>query len=110
MTKLAASILAAVVCLGLASTAQAQHFAPPSRGHYDYHPGHFERHRLHAHYVPGHYDYHPGYQQAAPLPPAPATFPRYSGPSPYAAPSFPQSGQHYPGYAAPFGAGHGRNY
>lgn len=26
--------------------------------HYDYHPGGFERHYNHYHYVPGHYDFH----------------------------------------------------
>lgn len=26
--------------------------------HWDYHPGHFQRHGNHYHYVPGHYDYH----------------------------------------------------
>lgn len=26
--------------------------------HYDYHPGGFERHGNHFHYVPGHWDYH----------------------------------------------------
>jgi hypothetical protein len=26
--------------------------------HYDYHPGGFERHRNHYHYVPAHYDFH----------------------------------------------------
>ncbi len=26
--------------------------------HYDYHPGGFQRHGNHYHYVPGHYDYH----------------------------------------------------
>ena len=26
--------------------------------HYDYHPGHYVRHRGHYDYVPGHYDYH----------------------------------------------------
>jgi hypothetical protein len=32
-------------------------------GHYDYHPGSFQRHRNHFHYVPGHYDYHhPGHR------------------------------------------------
>lgn len=29
-------------------------------GHYDYHPGAFQRHGLHFDYVPGHYDYHQG--------------------------------------------------
>ncbi len=26
--------------------------------HYDYHPGGFQRHGNHYHYVPGHYDFH----------------------------------------------------
>jgi hypothetical protein len=26
--------------------------------HFDYHPGYYQRHRNHFHYVPGHYDYH----------------------------------------------------
>jgi hypothetical protein len=27
-------------------------------GHFDYVPGHFDRHGNHSHYHPGHYDYH----------------------------------------------------
>ncbi len=33
-------------------------YTPLPRGHYDYVPGHFDRHRGHFHYTPGHYDYH----------------------------------------------------
>lgn len=33
-------------------------FVPAPRGHYDYVPGHFDRHRGHYDFKPGHYDYH----------------------------------------------------
>lgn len=33
-------------------------FVPAPRGHYDYVPGHFDRHRGHYDYKPGHFDYH----------------------------------------------------
>jgi hypothetical protein len=42
-----------------------QRWCPPggygqwhNTSHWDYHPGSFQRHRNHFHYVPGHYDYH----------------------------------------------------
>ena len=33
------------------------------RGHWDYHPGYYQRHCDHYDYVPGHYDYHRGGHQ-----------------------------------------------
>ena len=34
------------------------HYDWHDTSHYDFHPGGFERHRNHYHYVPPHYDYH----------------------------------------------------
>ncbi len=34
------------------------HYDWHDTSHYDYHPGGFQRHNNHYHYVPGHYDYH----------------------------------------------------
>lgn len=42
------------------SSGHGYHRPQPSRGHYDYQPGHYERHRGHYDYVPGHFDYHRG--------------------------------------------------
>jgi hypothetical protein len=46
--------------IGTASAGDYGHGRYYDRGHYHYHPGHFERHRNHYHYVPGHFDYHRG--------------------------------------------------
>ena len=42
------------------SQGHSHHRPLPSRGHYDYQPGHYDRHRGHYDYVPGHFDYHRG--------------------------------------------------
>lgn len=53
--------LATALLLGLAGSADASDYGRSGvRGHYDWHPGHFDRHGDHYHYHPGHFDYHRG--------------------------------------------------
>jgi hypothetical protein len=54
------SVAAGILVLATGDAVRADHYGHRARGHYDYHPGHFERHRGHYHYVPPHYDYHRG--------------------------------------------------
>jgi hypothetical protein len=70
---LSVAALLVVVTLGMSASASAQwgcgggypsYPSYPSyptyhnTSHYDYHPGGFQQHGNHSHYVPGHYDLH----------------------------------------------------
>ena len=73
MSRKTLSIVALLVVLtvGMSASASAQWgcggfggYPAPSyptyhnTSHYDYHPGGFQQHGNHFHYVPGHYDFH----------------------------------------------------
>lgn len=98
MKRILMGIASAVLALVVIDSAQAGDWGHGRgyTGHYDYVPGHYDRHRLHYDYAPGRYDYHrgphrdynsasPGYYSAPPV---------YSSPGYYAVPSYPVA----PGY------------